>query len=289
MLFTAALSLLLSLGASLVAASPVSRGVNATAIRTCGSVPSDEFVIEAEDHFAKNRLQVDLEAAPAVTISVYWHVIYKTKTVSGGYIPKSQIDKSISVLNKDYGSCGVKFTLAATSRTLNANWFDRAGPDNSYQTAMKNSLRKGGANALNIYSVGFHSGSGASLLGYATFPSSYAGNHKDDGVVLLYSTVPGGTSAPYNLGRTLIYEAGHWVGLYHTFQGKCSSPGDSVSDTPPEASPAFGCPVGRNTCSGGGSDPIRNYMDYTDDSCMTNFTPGQCKRLRSQIKTYRGL
>lgn len=125
-----------------------------------------------------------------------------------------------------------------------------------------------------IYS--FNSGSGAGLLGYSTFPSDYAGAELDDGVVMLFSSVPGGTAAPYNLGQvcievfrwseisndfgtpqTLTHEAGHWVGLFHTFQGGCSGAGDSVSDTAPESSPAFGCPANRDTCSGGSVDPIR--------------------------------
>jgi len=263
-----------------------------SARRLCGNEPSTAEVNAMEADFAVAKLQSkkagDVGVA-AATIPVYWHVIYANTSLSGGYIPDSQIASQISVINNAYSSTGLSFSLISTDRTSNATWFNTAGPGNSAQTSMKNALRQGGANALNVYSVGFNSGAGAGLLGYATFPSSYSSAPKDDGVVMLYSSVPGGTAAPYNLGHTLTHEAGHWVGLYHTFQGGCASPGDSVDDTPPEASAAFGCPSSRDTCSGGGVDPIHNFMDYTDDACMNQFTAGQTVRLKSQMLTYRGV
>ncbi|KAF8665764.1 hypothetical protein AX16_000212 [Volvariella volvacea WC 439] len=138
----------------------------------------------------------------------------------------------------------------------------------------------------------FGLGSAASisnLLGYATFPSSYRGNPRDDGVVVRFSTLSGGSTPNFNLGQTLTHEVGHWVGLYHTFQDGCTGSGDLVADTPPEATPALGCPISRDTCPGGGPDPIHNYMDYSDNFCLTEFTPSQISRALAQIATYRGL
>ncbi|GAB1527182.1 hypothetical protein RhiTH_010357 [Rhizoctonia solani] len=263
----------------------------------CASTPSAEEVAAAEAHFASHKVSAKLGANAkfAATIPVYWHVLQSGTSLSQGNIPEKQITDSIDVLNAGYAGTGLTFTLAGTDRTTNANWFQRAAPSTSYQTAMKQSLRKGGANALNVYTVGFTNvaSSYQGLLGYATFPSSYSGAPSDDGVVIRYSSVPGGTAEPYNLGQTLTHEVGHWVGLYHTFQGGCAAPGDYVDDTPPQSDgpngPTSGCPAGKDTCPGGGLDPIHNFMDYSDDYCLTEFTPGQTVRLQAQMSTYRGV
>lgn len=231
-------------------------------------------------------------APGSVTILVYFHVITNG---SAGYVPVSQLDLQIAVLNGAYSGQGpggtgantpFRFMRAGVDYTANSYWYT-AGPGTTAETQMKNALRLGSADDLNIYI----SNPGGGLLGWATFPSDYTRVPKLDGVVCLNSSLPGGTAAPYNLGDTATHEVGHWLGLYHTFQGGCSrsdtTGGDLVSDTPAEKSSAFGCPVGRDTCIYAGSDPIRNFMDYTDDSCMWQFTAGQSTRMDSQWAAYR--
>ena len=104
-----------------------------------------------------------------------------------------------------------------------------------------------------------------------------------------HASLPGGDIANYSLGETATHEAGHWLGLHHTFQGGCNDPGDAVDDTPAQASPTNGCPEGRDSClDDQGLDPIHNYMDYSWDSCYTEFTSGQSSRIASMWSAYRG-
>ncbi len=234
-----------------------------------------------DDQMAEAPAAVGFAATGGV-IDVYFHVINKGSGIANGDIPDSQIADQIAVLNSAYGPTGWSFRLVATDRTTNATWYTM-GQGSSAEQQAKTALRRGTADDLNVYSANL----GGGLLGWATFPSGYASNPKYDGVVILFSSVPGGSSAPYNEGDTATHEVGHWMGLYHTFQGGCGATGDSVADTPRERSAAFGCPVGRNTCSQAGNDPITNFMDYTDDSCMNTFSAGQDARMDSMFTTYR--
>ena len=92
----------------------------------------------------------------------------------------------------------------------------------------------------------------------------------------------------FDEGDTLTHEAGHWLNLEHTFFGQCNKSGDFVDDTPPQKKPSSGCPEGNDTCPRQpGLDPIHNYMDYSDDDCITQFTPGQSQRMRDAWLFYR--
>jgi hypothetical protein len=256
--------------------------------RDCGTPnPTLNEIVESQK--AASRFgQLD----GTITVNVYFHVI-RTAIGNATDVPESQLDAQIAVMNDGFagltGGLGTntsfRFVKAGTTRHTNSTWFN-AGASSSTQSQMKAQTRQGGVSDLNIWT-----NNAGGYLGYATFPWNYAGNPSNDGVVILYSSLPGGSAVPYDEGDTATHEVGHWLGLYHTFQGGCNNTaGDYVSDTPAEKSPAYGCPVGRDSCKGGrfpGLDPIRNFMDYTDDSCMFEFTNGQSVRMDSMWSAYR--
>lgn len=253
--------------------------------RNCPVHPSAEELTAMENDFAARqagrRANNELDVSGGV-VNVYFHVVRSGTGVSNGDITTQMINDQMTVLSNAFAPWGWTFNLVTTTRTTNTTWYN--GCYGSSETAMKNALHQGTADDLNIYTCNPSGG----ILGYATFPSSYTSAPLKDGVVLLHSSLPGGTAVPYNLGDTGTHEVGHWMGLYHTFQGGCNGNGDLVSDTPAEKSAAFGCPNGRDTCrSKPGLDPITNFMDYTDDSCMFQFSTGQDSRMDAQFTTYR--
>ncbi|MFC5264969.1 zinc metalloprotease [Kribbella qitaiheensis] len=221
-------------------------------------------------------------ALAAATVPVYVNVM--RDAAGNGDVTDTQIAQQIAVLNKTFGgqessaaaNTGFTFSLAGTFRYNNNQWHQ-----DKQSSTYRKQTRKGGKNALNIWLVDF------AYLGIATFPWDYARQPGIDGIRVQYTSLPGGSATNYNLGETATHEAGHWFGLYHTFQGGCTATNDEVADTPAQSSPTNGCPTGRDSCSLPGLDPIHNYMDYSYDSCYNQFTPNQSSRISSMWTAYR--
>lgn len=244
--------------------------------RCATRMPGEIEQLGIEDLFQRQR-ELAPSAVNVVSIPVVWHIIMNDAGTVG-VVSDSQVAAQMQVLNDAFASVGVAFTLAEVNR-----YNDTQCSTMSNEQACKSKYVVDPTQNLNLYTANL----GGGLLGYATFPWNLATSPELDGVVILYSSLPGGTAVPYNLGDTATHEIGHWVGLYHTFQGACSPVNDGVSDTPAERTATSGCPATKNTCPQAGADPISNFMDYTDDACMFEFTAGQATRLNDMIATFR--
>ncbi|HKR01648.1 MAG TPA: zinc metalloprotease [Pyrinomonadaceae bacterium] len=280
------------------------------AFNYCGTRHPDEATAQLLEEHSRQwktaRESAGLEVArdpnvTTVTVNVYFHVIMDAN--GQGAVTDTQLAQQIDVLNASYsGATGAgtpmgsantvfRFQLAPDNpieRTFNTNWF-LAGQGSTYEREFKTALRRGTARDLNFYT---NNTGGGNVGGWATFPWWYAGDPLMDGVVILYKATPGGALGPnYNEGDIGVHEVGHWVGLYHTFQGGCKGAGDSVDDTPFENRlQAAACPVGSDTCRNKpGLDPIENFMDYTYNTCQYRFSAGQATRADAQSAQYRGL
>jgi len=243
------------------------------------------------------------------TIPVVVHIIYND---SAQNIPDSVIFNQIATMNKDYrklnsdlnkvihqfGSfptdTGIQFILATTDPNGNpTNGITRTSTpiaqfpgldDDDFQDACKYTELGGidgwnSSNYMNIwvcYMIG-------DVLGYTTTSPP-----DEDGVLIVspyFGTNPAWDQAPYNLGRTLTHEMGHWFSLIHPWgtgadNQNCQAD-DSVADTPKENGPSYYCLLNKTTCND--LNMVQNYMDYSDDDCMQIFTPDQTARMRREL------
>lgn len=240
---------------------------------------------------------------PVITIPVVVHVLYKDAYQN---ISDEQVLSQIDVLNKAFNlqhadtgripsyfrdlaaNCRIEFRLAkidpkgrATNGIVRkSTWVTMYGIDDRIKYS-----DQGGDDAwdsdkyLNIW-VGNLAGS---MVGY----SSPIGGPKDrDGIAVKPTAfgTKGIASAPYHLGKTVVHEVGHWLGLRHIW-GDAACGDDLVDDTPKQRTSNKGCPSGikagcDNTAYG---ENYQNYMDLTSDDCMLMFTVGQMNRMRSSF------
>jgi hypothetical protein len=240
------------------------------------------------------------------TIPVIFHIF--TDGSGSENVSAAQVQAQLDQLNIDYADQAgstygqsadteVQFCLAQVDDNgvplaepgINriTSYGDGPFSNTDFENGMKAATQWDPADFFNIWVADLSGG----LLGYAQFPSNSGlaglntngGSANTDGCVILYSTVgsvanpfPGG--APYNLGRTLTHEAGHWLGLRHIWgDGGCGA-SDYCNDTPESDGSNFGCPSVTNC---GSPDMVENYMDYTNDACMHTFTADQTTRIQT--------
>jgi PKD repeat protein len=283
--------------------------------RNCGTTEYMESMLSADpawkirledyerdiEQFSLNRNSMRTQAV--ITIPVVVHVVYRTATEN---ISDAQIMSQIAILNNDCRKLNadtnlippafrplaadvqIEFCMAVQDPNGNpTNGITRTQTTvTSFSTnnAVK-SNSSGGKSAwntskyLNIWVCNM----GGGILGYAQFPG---GSASTDGVVVghRYFGNIGTAQAPYNKGRTLTHEVGHWLNLRHIW-GDSNCGNDFVSDTPTSQAANYGCPsFPKVTCSNGpNGDMFMNYMDYVDDACMQMFTPGQGTRMLAAL------
>jgi Pregnancy-associated plasma protein-A len=245
---------------------------------------------------------------PSYAVQVQIHVIHGTRRHEHS-VSRADARQMFRILKAGYAGAesptsepmGFQFVLRRITISRNERWY-HAQPGTRADKQMKKKLHRGTARTLNIYVTSPRYPGGGILLGYSKFPWQYRAHPKLDGVTVNVAGLPGGRARGYNLGDTVVHETGHWLGLLHTFQGGCvgGAGGDGVRDTPAEAVPSFVC-TDRNSCDIAEytdpanptgpmidlPDPIHNFMDYSYDSCMYQFTPGQHQRAVSLFAAYR--
>jgi hypothetical protein len=271
---------------------PWACGPDGGGVSARGGFPDSRGTIREKDtgqvvHDMPASAKGQAPASMTVSVPIFFHVI---TSGAAGNLTDTQLQAQVTQMNRAYSGSyggadtGFSFVFAGVDRTNNATWYASKGAGAEH--AMKTALKTGGDNTMNVYST-----SGGGYLGYAYLPEiTNTAQAYLDGVVIDWKTVPGASTeyaGLYDEGDTLVHEAGHWLNLEHTFFGQCNRFGDFVADTPAEKSAALGCQTGRDTCPAAGLDPIHNYMDYSDDPCLTEFTAGQSQRMKDAWLLYR--
>ncbi|OBX23655.1 MULTISPECIES: T9SS-dependent choice-of-anchor J family protein [Bizionia] len=249
-----------------------------------------------------------------VNIPIIFHVL---SSAQGNVhdLSAAKIQAQIDQLNIDFNNLAGSTNAIATSAEINfipaavdpdGNILPEPGIDRVY--GYSGTISTGQLNTTikpatiwdrSMYANIWTANLGGGLLGYAQFPSNSTlpgmdpngGSPLTDGVVILSGSVGSvanpGTAAPYNLGRTLTHEMGHWIGLRHIW-GDSNCGNDFCADTPQSASSNGGCPANQTTCDGN-RDMVENYMDYTNDACMDIFTFDQVNRILTVIENADGI
>ncbi|MBX7205133.1 MAG: T9SS type A sorting domain-containing protein [Bacteroidia bacterium] len=234
---------------------------------------------------------------------------------SGGTVnvTSTQVQDQLDAVNTIMKNYGIQLCLAQKKPNGTSfsgiNYFNGASVDNriSYQLpSLTNILYYNPKKYLNIYIVPTILNDNYSTSTYGGYNNIFPGQKGLDGIVILhtrfgnYQTCSGCNLDANARGLVLVHELGHYLGLWHTFEGgcsggntagTCSTQGDHCCDTRPVATQNFLCPLPTPSLSCSNTayytssfaENRSNYMDYAEEPCKTNFTSDQQSIMYSSL------
>ncbi|MGN7867147.1 zinc metalloprotease [Chryseobacterium sp.] len=256
------------------------------------------------ERYANNLAMGKVLADGTVEIPVVFNVIYNTATQN---VSDARIAEQIAVLNADYGGTNsdvtkipsafqpsaagdvkIRFKLVATNRKQSSKTGWRSDLEEMKKASTGGITATDVTKNMNIWVVNsiLDENNQPGTLGYAYYPE-HAGQWYD-GLVIGYNYIgKTGASAPFNLGRTVTHEVGHYLNLPHLWGSSdagCLT--DYSNDTPLSPGPNYGTPTYPLNRSCGGvsrSQMFMNYMDYVDDKAMFMFSANQKTRMQAVV------
>lgn len=276
--------------------------------------PSLRNEVSTIENFVQKKLathKANIAGKPAggniiITIPVVVHILYNKPEEN---ISNEKVYSQIRVLNENF-----RRRNADTINTPNAFKSIAADCEIEFQLAISDPQRRGTSGIIRKYTpvtmwnaddkmkfateTGSDAWDAKSYLniwvcnmgraaGYSSFPGGPAAK---DGIVVAYNVFGINTKAGYEMGKTAVHEAGHWMGLRHIW-GDAYCGNDMIDDTPTQNTFTSGCPSGIRTSTCGNNangDMYMNYMDLTLDACTNLFTEGQKERMRATFETGGG-
>ncbi|PHH63370.1 hypothetical protein CDD81_6067 [Ophiocordyceps australis] len=277
----------------------------------CGADISNEVLSNSTSEVDKRVISPrQASQSDQVNIDVHMHILGSDESYSN--LNYDTLMKGFREFQNDFKPAHFNFVLQSMDWTVDPIW----ATTNDW-ISMTKALHRGNSTSLNVY-----------LVESAAYPSYRTPNQTKTTRGAEFGTWPGamitevvGPMIGVNLdfgqhglgyghkdfvflqisefkadgGKNLVHEAGHWLGLFHTFGGWCVMDSDLVADTPmsevPGSKEKVSCnEIDRDSCPDQpGFDPVYNHMHYSQAKCRTEFTPGQIARMHASWERYRAV